>query len=132
MKKTFRFVLTIATVFLILAFLVFQFAPMSIVRLFGSESDLYNEFAVKCFRIYLLVIPINGLQMVTRILFQSIGKAGQATLLSLARQIVFLVIPTILLPMFIGVEGALWASPLAETMAFIMALVMLKMYWKKI
>ena len=131
-KKTFRFVLTIATVFLILAFLVFQFAPMSIVRLFGSESDLYNEFAVKCFRIYLLVIPINGLQMVTRILFQSIGKAGQATLLSLARQIVFLVIPTILLPMFIGVEGALWASPLAETMAFIMALVMLKMYWKKI
>ena len=42
-KKTFRFVLTIATVFLILAFLVFQFAPMSIVRLFGSESDLYND-----------------------------------------------------------------------------------------
>lgn len=131
-KKTFYIVLAAATSFLILAFLVFQFAPMSIVRLFGSESDLYNEFAVKCFRIYLLVIPINGLQMIVRILFQSIGKPVQATILSLARQIVFLVIPTILLPMVMGVEGALWASPVAETLAFIMALIMLKMYWKKI
>lgn len=105
---------------------------MSIVRLFGSESDLYNEFAVKCFRIYLLVLPVNGLQMIVRIFFQSIGKPGQATILSLARQIVFLVIPTLLLPMVMGVEGVLWASPVAETLAFIMALIMLKMYWKRI
>ena len=129
-KQAFRIVLIIATAFLVLAFCVFQFAPMSIVRLFGSESDLYNEFAVKCFRIYLLMCPINGLQMVTRILFQSIGKPIQAVALSLARQIVFLVIPTIVLPMFMGVEGALWASPLAETLAFIMALILLKKYWK--
>lgn len=129
-KKTFYVVLAASTVFLVLAFLVFQFSPMTIVRLFGSESDLYNEFAVKCFRIYLLVCPINGLQMVVRLLFQSLGKPVQATVLSLARQIVFLVIPTILLPMAMGVEGALWASPLAETLAFIMAAVMLKIYWK--
>ena len=131
-KRTFRIVLAIATAFLILAFCAFQFAPMSIVRLFGSESELYNEFAVKCFRIYLLVCPINGLQMVTRILFQSIGRPVQATVLSLARQIVFLVIPTLVLPVFMGVEGALWASPLAETLAFILALLMLKKYWKDI
>lgn len=131
-KAAFRLVVTVTTVFLILAFLVFQLAPMSIVRLFGSESDLYNEFAVKCFRIYLLAIPINGLQMVVRILFQSIGKPAQAAVLSLARQIVFLVILTLILPMFMGIEGALWASPIAETLAFIMALVMLKLYWNKI
>ena len=129
-KKTFRIVMTISTAFLILAFLVFQFAPMSIVRLFGSESALYNEFAVKCFRIYLLVCPLNGLQMAARLLFQSLSRPTQATVLSLARQIVFLIIPTLLLPMVMGVEGALWASPLAETLAFIMAVVMLKMSWK--
>ena len=131
-KKTFYIVLTVATAFLILAFLVFQFAPMSIIRLFGSESDLYNEFAVKCFKIYLLVIPVNGLQMITRILFQSIGKPLQATILSLARQILFLVVPTLLLPMVLGVEGVLWASPLAEILAFITALIMLKLYWKEL
>lgn len=131
-KQTFRIVMIITTVFLTLAYLVFELTPMSIVRLFGSESDLYNEFAVKCFRIYLLVLPINGLQMVTRTLFQAIGRPVQATVLSLLRQIVFLVVPTLLLPMVMGVEGALWASPLAETLAFLTALVMLKMYWKTI
>ncbi len=60
-KRTYKLILTAATVILIAAFLIFQLAPMSIVVLFGSESELYNEFAVKCFRIFLLACPINGL-----------------------------------------------------------------------
>ena len=83
-KQTYRVVLSIATLFLVLAFCIFQFAPMSIVKLFGSESDLYNDFAVKCFKIFLLACPINGLQMVTGIFFQAIGKPTQATILSLS------------------------------------------------
>ena len=131
-KQAYRIILTVSTMVLVLAFLVFQFAPMSIVRLFGSESELYNEFAVKCFRIFLLACPINGLQMATGVFFQSIGKPTQAAVLSLSRQIVFLLPATILLPLALGVEGALWAGPLADILAFITALVMLKLYWKKI
>lgn len=131
-KQTYRTVLISATVILVLAFCVFQFAPMSIVRLFGSESELYNEFAVKCFKIFLLFIPINGLQMVTGIFFQAIGKPTQATVLSLTRQILFLLPATVLLPVVLGVEGALWAGPLADGLAFITALIMLKIYWKRI
>ena len=131
-KQAYRIILTVSTIVLILAFLVFQFAPMSIVRLFGSESELYNEFAVKCFRIFLLACPINGLQMATGIFFQSIGKPTQATVLSLSRQIVYLLPATILLPLSLGVEGALWAGPLADVLAFITTLIMLKLYWKKI
>ncbi len=89
-KQVYRIILAVFTIVLILAFLVFQFAPMSIVRLFGSESELYNEFAVKCFKIFLLACPINGLQMATGIFFQAIGKPTHATILSLSRQIVYL------------------------------------------
>ena len=131
-KQAYRIILTASTIMLILAFLVFQFAPMSIVRLFGSESELYNEFAVKCFRIFLLACPINGLQMATGIFFQAIGKPTQAAILSLSRQIVYLLPATLLLPLVLGVEGALWAGPLADVLAFITTLVMLKLYWKKI
>lgn len=131
-KQAYRIILTASTIMLILAFFVFQFAPMSIVRLFGSESELYNEFAVKCFRIFLLACPINGLQMATGVFFQSIGRPTQATILSLSRQVVYLLPATILLPMALGVEGALWAGPLADVLAFITTLVMLKLYWKKI
>lgn len=131
-KQTYRVVLSIATLFLVLAFCIFQFAPMSIVKLFGSESDLYNDFAVKCFKIFLLACPINGLQMVTGIFFQAIGKPTQATILSLSRQIIFLLPATILLPITLGVEGVLWAGPVADGLAFITTLVMLKIYWKKL
>ncbi len=131
-KQAYRIILTVSTIVLILAFLVFQFAPMSIVRLFGSESELYNEFAVKCFKIFLLACPINGLQMATGVFFQAIGKPTQATILSLSRQIVYLLPATLLLPLALGVEGALWAGPLADVLAFITTLVMLKLYWKKI
>ena len=131
-KQAYRIVLAVSTIVLILAFLVFQFAPMRIVRLFGSESELYNEFAVKCFKIFLLACPINGLQMATGVFFQAIGKPAQATVLSLSRQIVYLLPATMLLPMVLGVEGALWAGPLADVLAFITTLIMLKLYWKKI
>ena len=131
-KQAYRIILTVSTIVLILAFVVFQFAPMSIVQLFGSESELYNEFAVKCFRIFLLACPINGLQMATGVFFQAIGKPTQATILSLSRQIVYLLPATLLLQLVLGVEGALWAGPLADVLAFITTLIMLKLYWKKI
>ncbi|MCD8012482.1 MAG: MATE family efflux transporter [Lachnospiraceae bacterium] len=131
-KQTYRMILTTATIFLVIAFAIFQLAPMSIVRLFGSESELYNEFAVKCFRIFLLCIPINGVQMVSGIFFQAVGKPKLSSALSLTRQIIFLLPATCLLPMAIGVEGVLWAGPLADVLAFLTALILLKVNWKKL
>lgn len=131
-KQTYRIILSVATIFLILAFCIFQFAPMNIVRLFGSESDLYNDFAVKCFKIFLLACPVNAFQMVTGIFFQAIGKPTQAAVLSLSRQIIYFLPATFLLPMILGVEGVLWAGPVADGLAFITTLIMLKIYWKRI
>lgn len=131
-KYTYKIVITLSTITLIAAFCIFQFAPMSIVRLFGSESALYNEFAVKCFKIFLLTCPINGFQMVSSIFFQAIGKPTQAAILSITRQVIYLIPATLLLPVFIGVEGVLWSAPVADILSFITTLVMLKLYWKKI
>ena len=82
--------------------------------------------------VLILAFPINGLQMATGVFFQAIGKPTQATILSLSRQIVYLLPATLLLPLILGVEGALWAGPLADVLAFITTLIMLKLYWKKI
>ncbi|MCD8108487.1 MAG: MATE family efflux transporter [Clostridiales bacterium] len=131
-KKTYRLVLTASTVILIIAFLIFQFKPMSIVRLFGSESDLYNEFAVKCFRIFLLACPLNGCQMVTSVFFQAIGKPKLATVLSLTRQVIFFIPAALLLPLALGVEGVLWTGAFADTLAFIVSVILIKRNWKKL
>jgi putative MATE family efflux protein len=104
-----------------IAFCVFQFAPMSIVRLFGAESDLYNEFAVMSLRIFLLLCIPDGVQTVASIFVQAVKKPGQAMVLSLSRQIVFLIPLVLILPKFMGITGVLWAGPIADGMAFVLA-----------
>ncbi|MCH3917626.1 MAG: hypothetical protein LKE40_09210 [Spirochaetia bacterium] len=105
------------------AFFVFQFAQMSIVSLFGSESSLYNEFAVKSFRIFLLFCILDGFQTVSSIFVQAIGRPVSAMILSLSRQIVFLIPAVLILPKFLGIDGILWAGPVADGLAFILAIV---------
>ncbi|WP_242957468.1 MATE family efflux transporter [Gemmiger sp. An120] len=91
----------------IAAFLIFQFAPMSVVSLFGSEEGLYNEFAVKAFRIFLLLCPLTGFQTVVAVYLQAVGKPVKSAILSLARQIIFFIPAALILPMFLGVVGVL-------------------------
>ena len=131
-KETFRKVAVIATVICIAAFLLAQLCPMAIISIFGSESDLYNEFAVKCMRIYLMLIPLAGIQIMSGIFFQSLGYPVQASLLSLSKQIIFQIPATCLLPLWLGVEGVLWAGPVSDFCAFAMTVLLLLVYWKKI
>ena len=112
-----------AEVVAVIAFLIFQLAPMSVVSLFGSEEGLYNEFAVMCFRIFLLLCPLNGFQTVAAIYLQAVGKPVKSAIVTLARQIVFLVPVAVLLPRWIGVTGVLWAGPVADSLAFILAVI---------
>lgn len=109
----------------VLAFLIFQFAPMSVVSLFGSEEGLYNEFAVMAFRIFLLLCPLTGFQTITAVYLQAVGKPVKSAILSLARQIIFFIPAALILPTFLGVAGVLWTGPVADGLAFILSLVLI-------
>ncbi len=131
-KKTYRTVVSIATIISMVAFLAAQIFPLQIISIFGNESDLYNEFAVKCMRIYLLGIPIFGVQVVTGVFFQALGYPIQSSLVSLSKQVLFSIPATLILPIWMGVEGCLWAGPVSDVFAIILTLSLLLIYWKKI
>ncbi len=131
-KKTLKITVLVAEIVLICAFLVFQLAPMSVVSIFGSESDLYNEFAVKCMKTFLMLCCINGFQLVSGIFFQAIGKPVFSAVLSLSRQVIFLIPAMFILPIFMGVEGILWAGPIADFAAFILSVTLLTVNLKKL
>lgn len=130
-RKAFNIAIIAAEIVAILAFFIFQFAPMSVVSLFGSEEGLYNEFAVKCFRIFLMLCPLNGFQTVAAIYLQAIGKPAKSAIVTLSRQIIFLVPAAIILPHFLGVTGVLWSGPVADALAFILALALILHEMKK-
>ena len=72
--RAFDLALIVSEIIAILAFLLFQFSPMTVVSLFGSEDDLYNEFAVLSFRTFLLFCPLTGVQTVAAIYIRSSEK----------------------------------------------------------
>lgn len=121
-KKAFDIALVASEIVSVIAFLVFQFAPMSVVSVFGSEEGLYNEFTVMSFRIFLMLCPLTGFQTVAAIYLQAIGKPVKSAILSLSRQIIFFVPTIIILPLFLGVTGVLWTGPVADGLAFVLAL----------
>lgn len=101
-----------------IAFLLFQLFPIQITNIFGNGTEEYYEFAKKYFRIFLFFTFINGLQPITSNFFTSIGKAAKGLTISITRQILFLLPLIIILPMFMGIEGVLYAAPIADFVAF--------------
>ncbi len=121
-KKTFYLAAGTATVVGILFFLVFQLLPYQLTSLFGNQGDLYTEFSVMSFRIFPLLCFLNGFTTVAAIFFQSIARPIISGFVSLSRQIIFLIPAIIILCSCISITGVLWAGPVADGLAFVVAL----------
>lgn len=115
-----------ASVISVAVFVIFQVFPREILSVFGGEGDLFFEFGVKYFRIYMLMTFLNGIQPVTFNFFTAIGKPIKSTIVSLSKQLVFLIPLLVVLPKFMGIDGALYAGPIADTLAFIITMAFLK------
>lgn len=131
-KKVFKISMVSCTAIMLVALFVFQVFPEAIINIFGQESELYMEFAVKCFRIYLLACFMIPSGMVIGIFFQAIGKSVPSMVLSLSRQIIFLIPAMFLLGAAFGIDGILWSGPVSDTLSGVVSIVAVAAYWKKI
>lgn len=131
-KKTYKLVLSACFVISTLAFAVFQIFPQSIVNIFGSESELYNEFAVKAVRIFLLMCIPTAYQVSSGFFLQAIGKPLPSMLSALSRQLIVFVPAALVLPQFLGVEGVLWAGPVSDLSSAVLTLIMIVFAMKEI
>ncbi|MBS7007724.1 MATE family efflux transporter [Anaerostipes sp.] len=120
-RDTLKKEIIIVTVIFSAAFVCFQLLPRQIVSIFGEGSPAYFHFAERYFRIYLFMVFINGLQPVVSNFFSSIGKAWKGIFLSLTRQILFLLPLILILPVFLGIDGVMYAGPVADGIAAVTA-----------
>lgn len=111
-------------------FLVAEFIPGPCTRLFTTDPELIR-LSVNGMRIMMAAFVLVGSQMVITNFFQSIGKAKISMFLSLSRQMIFLLPMLLLLPLFLGVDGIWWAMPISDTIAEIVAVVMMMTYMRK-
>ena len=130
--STYRITITITTIMAFTAFLLFQIFPRQIVGIFGDGSDLYFRFAEEYMRIYMALMVINGIQPVTGTFFTSLGKAFKGAFISMTRQIIFLLPLIIILPRILGIDGVMYAGPVADGAALIVTVIMVSREIKNI
>ena len=112
--------------------LCLQSFPNQIISIFGQESDLYNEFAVMCLKNMTIFIFVMGVQMVAGVYYQAVGKPVGALLLSLSRQVLFMIPCFLILPIFFGIKGVMWSFPVSDVLSVAMAALMLAVEMRKL
>ena len=131
-KKAYTTAITYGLVVSVIALIAFQVFPRQIVSIFGSGSEAYYDFAVKYFRIFLLFTFLNCFQPISSNFFTAIGKPKKGIFLSLTRQILFLLPLIVILPIFMGIDGIMYAGPIADFIAGIVAITMIYFEFKYI
>ena len=131
-KEAYRLAILASGVISIGSFLLFQTIPRQLISLFGKGDEVYYKFGVNYFRIFLFFTCLNFLQPITSTFFTSIGKAYKGIFLSLTRQILFLLPLIAILPLYLGIDGIMYAGPIADFIAAVVAIVMAGLEFKKI
>lgn len=116
-KSVYALAMKCGLVVSVLAFALFQLIPRQIIGLFGSGSEEYYRFGIMYFRVFLFFTFLNFIQPITSTFFTAIGKPKKGIFLSLTRQILFLLPLIVIFPMFIGIDGIMYAGPIADFIA---------------
>lgn len=130
-KEAFKYATIAACVICIIGFISIQCFPTQIISLFNNDPEL-TTLAIKGIRIYLLMMPVVGINIVATSYYQSIGKSKISMFVSLLRQVILLIPFTIILPKFIGLDGVWAAGACADSLSVIITLVLLKKEFKQL
>lgn len=127
-KEAYIKAISIGAVLAVIAFFMFQFFPRQIISIFGDGSELYYQFAIRYFHVFLFFTFVNFMQPITSNFFTAIGKPKVGSFLALTRQILFLLPLILLFPLFLGIDGIMYAGPVADCLAAVVCFIMV--YWE--
>lgn len=130
-RQTYKLAITANLVVSAVGFVLFQFFPYQIISLFGTGEPAYFEFAAHFMRIFLFMVLVNGVQLISSNFFAAIGKPLKGLVLSMTRQVLFLIPLVLILPLFFGLDGILYAGPAADTIAFIVTVTLIALELRK-
>ncbi len=125
-RQLYKSILICTIIIGVVSTVLFELAPQAVVGIFGKPTNIPNSedywvFAEKTFRIFLSLVTFTCIIKMTSIFFQAVGKPMQAVISSMIRDIVCFIPLILILPMFLSIEGILFAAPIADFIAMIVA-----------
>ena len=129
-KEVFWKTAKLAMVMTTICFIFGMFLPKAAVGIFTHDEELMN-LSAQALRIMTLVFPIVGFQMIATNFFQSLGMVKKSVILSLSRQILFLLPLLYALPMWFESNGVWMSFPISDALATLLTIFMLGRLFKK-
>lgn len=106
----------------VLAVLLF---PVTLSGLFAGPGELNPDAGAFPFRIFVSMLPLAGLQVCAGGYFLATGRPVRSAVLTLSRQVVFLLPLLYILPVYAGINGVWIAQPVSDAASFVFTLIML-------
>lgn len=130
-RETLKKALLIACSFGLIMFLIIETVPHTLLSLFiDSSSDTMNV-AIQGLRLFVLALPILGVNVISIGYFQATQKPKLAIGLGLLRQFGLLIPYLIILPKIFGLTGVWLATPCADLTAIFISTTLLRFDFKK-
>lgn len=115
-----RYGCIIAAFIMLCGTVIFWFFPAQILSLFNANDDILN-MGIKAMRFISLSFLPAAIDIIFSTTFQAVGKGFSSMILSLLRQLVFILPAALVLSNF-GVNAVWFAYPIAEVGALIVAI----------
>ncbi len=115
-RQALRKTLFVTSGFAFLLFAIIQLFPGVVFSVFTNDPELI-AIGRNALRIVLMVLPLLTIQITGAIFFQAVGKAFPALMLTLSRQMLFLIPLVLILPGIFGTMGVWMAFPAADVLS---------------
>jgi putative MATE family efflux protein len=122
-----------ATAVCVAGFILAQSIPLTLVKLFAPDgSPALLTFAPYALRVGLLIMPLNGFQIVSSYLFVVTGRPKFSIMLTTLRQFIALIPCLLIFGKVWGLWGVVAAAPVADAFSFVITSVVIFFELKKL
>jgi putative MATE family efflux protein len=130
-KQSFNLASISASLYGLVFFIIIIAIPRTIFSAFSRDPELLSV-GTTALRYMVLMLPLIGFQVVGSGLFQALGKAIEALVLSLSRQVLILIPMVIVLPLLFGIGGVWLSFPFSDALSFIITLLLVIAQMRKL
>ncbi|MBU3177911.1 MATE family efflux transporter [Clostridium estertheticum] len=124
-KLALKYAAIIATIMSIVGFVIVELFSVQIISVFNNTDKELIDLGSRGIRIFLIMLPLIGSQVVFTNYFQAVGKAKISIFLSLLRQIIVLLPLILLMPNFFKLDGIWMSGPTSDFISFIITTIII-------
>jgi putative MATE family efflux protein len=130
-KETLKKAILAGTVVAIIGFIATRIFPGALISAFGKEKE-FRDFGTMAIGIWMMMLPALGTQIIGSLYFQAVGRPKISLILTLTRQIIFLIPLIIIMSELFGLKGILAAAPISDTISFLITTGFLVVEWRRL